>query len=81
MLTSIFSAMFGLTQFSCSLPHEGHLSGTWPGKRTSPIGGNSLFQPQAGQISLKAEVCIGINSRFLDQLCFSFASSVKPLMR
>jgi hypothetical protein len=61
MLTSIFSAMFGLTWFSCSPPQVGHLSGTWPGKRTSPIGGNTLLQLQEGQRSLKAGDCIGIN--------------------
>ena len=64
MLTSIFSAMFGLTLFSGSPPQEGHLSCTWPGKRTSPIGGNSLLQPQEGQVSLKAGVCIGIFSNY-----------------
>jgi len=66
MLTNIFSAMFGLRYVNCSLPQVGHFSGTWPGKRTSAIGGNSLFQPQEVQVSLKAGESIGISFPITD---------------
>jgi hypothetical protein len=75
MLARIFSAMFGLPWLSCALPQDGHLSGTWLGKRTSPIVANSLLQPHERHTSLKAGVCIGISTLFFFHHYFCFILS------